>query len=562
MNHKRDEWLSHLLSSEPANRAQAESALRDLYAATGLPAPNYFFWFDSPFKTVLAMILLTAVKDSFMRQMVAGLERIATERKLLVVVREEMLRASSQPNWDALARVTGESLSTGVTLSGPMPAKSIHAEVTVSRLKLYSNVTDAVSHFDEKDPLQRAEHYLRNVMSGQTRWGTINPLIPSSFNRHYTFSMMAADEAAAEGREAPPAVAAAWQLARSAGAWWPFAHSVVISDRPVELHVNTDHLLHREGGPAALFRDGMQVLGWNGHAMREEWIMRPETIPARDLKHFDAAFRAYAAARSPVGNPKTKLKPSSILQKEVPQAAAEEQIAELRKHNDGRLPFFDRYVAGEHEVVWWELVQLGSSVREDPHAADALAVAYETMRRVKANILRVTAQLKALGYTFAHEPHELPGPKVRRQIAQLEKMAGILPLSLRAFYEVVGAVDWTGQHPGLVPRMDSVAPDPLVVFPIQDALDECKNGWREESDTATIVIAPDDLHKSDTSGGPPYEISVPDLNADSKLLNERHDLYFVDYLRTAFRFGGFPGYDGIDPAPKELSVLNQGLVSF
>jgi len=144
MNHKRDEWLSHLLSSEPANRAQAESALRDLYAATGLPAPNYFFWFDSPFKTVLAMILLTAVKDSFMRQMVAGLERIATERKLLVVVREEMLRASSQPNWDALARVTGESLSTGVTLSGPMPAKSIHAEVTVSRLKLYSNVTDAV----------------------------------------------------------------------------------------------------------------------------------------------------------------------------------------------------------------------------------------------------------------------------------------------------------------------------------------------------------------------------------------------------------------------------------
>ena len=57
---------------------------------------------------------------------------------------------------------------------------------------------------------------------------------------------------------------------------------------------------------------------------------------------------------------------------------------------------------------------------------------------------------------------------------------------------------------GLAPRMDSVAPDPLVVFPIQDALDECKNGWCEESDTATILIAPDDLHKSDTSGGPPY----------------------------------------------------------
>src|SRR5262252_5982874 len=100
------------------------------------------------------------------------------------------------------------------------------------------------------------------------------------------------------------------------------------------------------------------------------------------------------------------------------------------------------------------LSSLDHRYAKTPHAADALAVAYETMRRVKANILRVTAQLKALGYTFAREPHELPGPKVRRQIAQLEKMAGILPLSLRAFYEV-GAVDWIGEHPGLVPRMDS-----------------------------------------------------------------------------------------------------------
>src|SRR5262249_22734380 len=123
MNPKRDEWLSHLLSSEPANRPKAESALRDLYAATGLPAPHYLFWFDSLFKNVMAKILLTVVKDSFMRQMVAGLERIAAQRELLVVVREETLRASSQPNWHAFARVTGESLSTGVSLSGPMPAK-------------------------------------------------------------------------------------------------------------------------------------------------------------------------------------------------------------------------------------------------------------------------------------------------------------------------------------------------------------------------------------------------------------------------------------------------------
>jgi hypothetical protein len=44
------------------------------------------------------------------------------------------------------------------------------------------------------------------------------------------------------------------------------------------------------------------------------------------------------------------------------------------------------------------------------------------------------------------------------------EMVAAVALALRAFYEVVGAVDWIGEHPSLAPRHDSVAPDPLVVF--------------------------------------------------------------------------------------------------
>lgn len=559
MNSIRANWLSRLVSSEPADRPQAESALRDLYAAACLPVPGYFFWFDSPFQAALAMILLTAPKDHFFGQIVAALDRKTRDRQELDQVRGQLCRAASQADWKALSRVTGESLSPGGMRSA-MPARSIHSQVSLSRLKIYENVMDAVSHFNEKDPLQRAEGHLGDVMSGQERWGAINPLLNSSFYNHYTFSMMAADEAAAGEREAPPAVAAAWRVARTAGVWWPFANCVVLSDRPAEIHLNAEFLLHREAGPAAIFRDGTNVWAWNGQAMREEWILRPESIPAKDLEYFDAGFRAYAAARAPTVTPKGKLKPSPILTSELPPGA-EEQTAALRKHNNGRLPLFDRYMAGEHEKVWEEIIALGPSVREDPYAADALAVAYETMRRVERNVRTVTAQLRALDYKFTDEPHELPGPKARRQIAQLEKRAGALPLSLRAFYEVVGAVNWIGEHPSLAPRADSVAPDPLVVFAVEDALAQCESGWLEDGDCA-IVIAPDDLHKSNTSGGPPYEIAVPDLNADGKLLNEGHDLYFVDYLRMAFRFGGFPGYNGIDPEPPELATLKQGLVSF
>jgi hypothetical protein len=95
------------------------------------------------------------------------------------------------------------------------------------------------------------------------------------------------------------------------------------------------------------------------------------------------------------------------------------------------------------------------------------------------------------------------------------------------------------------------------VFPVEEALALCEDG------VESIIIAPDDLHKANTSGGEPYEIEVPDLGADGKLLNERHELYFVEYLRLVFRFGGFPGYDGIDRAlPPELASLRAGLIPF
>jgi len=46
------------------------------------------------------------------------------------------------------------------------------------------------------------------------------------------------------------------------------------------------------------------------------------------------------------------------------------------------------------------------------------------------------------------------------------------------------------------------------------------------------------------------------------LLNERHRLFFVDYLRRCFELGGFPGYDGAADVPTEISALAEGLVKF
>jgi len=57
-------------------------------------------------------------------------------------------------------------------------------------------------------------------------------------------------------------------------------------------------------------------------------------------------------------------------------------------------------------------------------------------------------------------------------------------------------------------------------------------------------------------------MAVPETAADAVLLNERHDLLFVDYLRLCCRFGGFPGYEGQDDVPAEIEELSSGLLEF
>ena len=562
----RAEWLAQLLSTAPIDRARAEAALRDLYQASDLAPPSHFFWFDSPYNALWAMGLLMAGHDAIWQRIVDAMSRYKRERELIERLRVTLCQAAAQPDWQSLLAAAGQPMAMQLAYRAHQTGqqfKMIQNSLTMARITLYPNVNDSVAKFDENDDLSRAEYHLRGAISGQNGWSTINTLMSASLSAHYSFSTMAMDEVAFSDRSIPSLRPAAWAAARAAGLWWwPLANSIVISDRPVEIHVNDKLLLHQGDGPALVYRDGLRIWAWNGRAMREEWIMRPDSIPSRDLKQFDAGFRTYAAQRIKTTASIVKLKPSSLLKKILP-AASEERIAILRQHNKGQLPLFDRYVAGEYEKAWDELIALGPSARSDPHAADALAVAYETMRRVELNVREVTARLRALGYRFAYDSdaHDSPSPSIRQQIARLEKKIGAIPLSLRAFYEVVGTVNWMGEHAGIAPRDSSVAPDPLVVYPIEAALADGDESF--EDGEGCIVIAPDDLQKSNTSGGEPYEIAIPSLEADAKLLNERHDLYFVAYLRMVFRFGGFPGYQGIDVAvPAQLATLRANLLPF
>ena len=568
----RADWLQQLLSNAPADRDHAEAAVRRLYTAAEFPEPRHFLWFESPFRASwVVMLLIAPYHQLWARKLASGLSR--SEKEQLERARASLGSALGIAGQNAAVAAAGGPLGQHLQFP-PVLSRMLTPKFFNARYSLSDDISSMFTQHGDDDDLARAETYFwgsnRGALRSAVHCPSTDQLIGNSFAEDYSFSTMADDQHRVGDREAPAVMAAAWDVARSSGMWWPFEHVAIMSERPAEVHVNQKYLLHRADGPAVVYRDGWNVYAWNGKAVPEKWIMEPGTVPPREYKGFDPTFAQHVKSKAaPAPKVKKRAKPASILGMALPTDPTL-RLEQLRGHAGGKLPLYDRYLAGAHRDVWRELVSLGDRVREDPYAADALAVAYETMRRVQANVRTIADRLTAMRYTFGmpgtrdrHAPHTPPPPDIHNRIVRFERECGVLPLSLRVFYEVVGEVNLIGSHPTLAPATGPVAPDPLVVYALDEgAVEYDEDDEDEEGRPSAITIAPDDLHKANISGGAPYEMAIPDTRADGELVNERHQLFFVDYLRLCFELGGFPGYDGAANIPTEIAPLKAGLLDF
>jgi hypothetical protein len=151
-------------------------------------------------------------------------------------------------------------------------------------------------------------------------------------------------------------------------------------------------------------------------------------------------------------------------------------------------------------------------------------------------------RLATAGYVFQYPEEVFPGPEVDavRAIRRIESEAGEVPLALKLFWLHVGSVNLCGSHPAW---RGCEYPDPLVVYPPSVALPDLDDFREEPEGSFLIPIAPDDLHKADVSGGMYYNVSVPAVEDDPLLNDERHGVSFLAYLEIALASAGFPGLE-------------------
>jgi hypothetical protein len=215
-----------------------------------------------------------------------------------------------------------------------------------------------------------------------------------------------------------------------------------------------------------------------------------------------------------------------------------------------------RYKSGDFVSVWREIGSHAGMAGD--FLAEARDVADETMKRVARNADLVAERLAAAGWRALHgDLRSNPDATDIVIIEQIEVFTGApLPLSLRSFWRVVGGIDWVWNY-----RLESPLPDLGVDLPIDEmdplCIDAAKSvgyllgEWEEQKQQPdsdgirlfNLDLAPDYLHKANISGGAPYGICLPCIQADPLFADERHNLTFTDYLRLCFRWAGFPGFE-------------------
>jgi hypothetical protein len=222
-----------------------------------------------------------------------------------------------------------------------------------------------------------------------------------------------------------------------------------------------------------------------------------------------------------------------------------------------------RYRAGRRAEVWHELRQLGGAVREVEFRAEAQLVCDEMALRARRNIEVIVERLREDGYRFHTNddeqrpmtPYVPPTSGAGEHAEWLDRTFGPLPLTILSWVRLVGDVWLVGTHPEWE---NSSEADPMVIelegslYPelsIKEHFTSTHESWRETVEAYpdhgpfVLELAPDYLHKANTSGGAPYGVQLPDACADG-LFRAEAGMPFVEYLNWVFRRAGFPRATG------------------
>ena len=258
------EWADIGLASGPGDREEAERGVAEAYEAVGAEPPKRVIWCASPVESMRTVIEL-------------GLSALA--------------EYCPYPMTGVRARNAPLGLYQALDWSG--------GEVSItSASPMLSRVWDAVVY-----PLgHRVAEIGKRVESAVL--AEIGRAGPSQHHEscpgQFEIAQLAAyDLLGRLGVDTGPAPAGLARVARNASWWWPYEGTVILTDRPAELHRGDGNLLHRDGGPAQRFAGGPELYAWYGKEVPRRLVTAPAT--KTDWRRADVTGHAVIGERMGYG---------------------------------------------------------------------------------------------------------------------------------------------------------------------------------------------------------------------------------------------------------------------
>lgn len=211
-------WRAAGESTAPADRTAAEAGVRLAYRSAGLVEPEQVVWAGSPLEGIESA-LRAATDERSVRREVRDVPWAAARTRL----RAELGAAGWSEHWAA----TGGRLWDGVW-------------ALTERIR--RGVVDACAARPVPESVVRLS--LLDVVHGQ-------------HDAPWLAALAGASDAAGD-------LAGLAQVAQSAGWWWPYERTVVLTERTSRLHRDGSGRLHRVDGPVLAFPDGFALHAWHG----------------------------------------------------------------------------------------------------------------------------------------------------------------------------------------------------------------------------------------------------------------------------------------------------------
>jgi hypothetical protein len=274
----RDEWLGIGLSTEPADRAEAERGVALAYRCAGLPAPDVTVWLQSPLSGAVGSSILAIPPGDQVRTQVW--DQVRTQvwdqvwTQVWAQVRAQVgaqvgtqawaqVRAQVWDQvWDQVRAQVGDQV-------GDQVWDQVRAQV---RTQVWDQVRAQV-RAQVGDQVSGAQ--VSGAQVGDQVWRCCYGMHEAGwFVWIDFFGRCGINTARVSGMMA---------VARSAGWWWPFNGAAILTERPCRLRRDSEHRLHSGDGRAIEYPDGWGVYAWHGVRVPEQVIMTPEALTPHQI---------------------------------------------------------------------------------------------------------------------------------------------------------------------------------------------------------------------------------------------------------------------------------------